>query len=80
MTIPTLVPEWLSQARVPAWQPSPNALNTTFNGEYILAGINTSNQPVNDYFSAGSANKAAVDTAFFAHFGFAQKRSCGLGR
>lgn len=49
-----------------------SALNTTFNGEYVLAGINTANQPVNDYFSAGAANKASVDTAFFAHFGFAQ--------
>ena len=49
-----------------------STLNTTFNGEYVLAGINTANQPVNDYFAAGSANKAAVDTAFFAHFGFAQ--------
>lgn len=48
-----------------------SVLNTSQNGEYIFAGVNTDVQPINDY-KAGSANKAAFDQAFFDTFGFDQ--------
>lgn len=47
-------------------------LNGTASGQYTFAGIDTQNRPVTDYFAAGSANKQAIDDAFFATFGFAQ--------
>jgi flagellar hook-associated protein 3 FlgL len=47
-------------------------LNTAYNGEYIFAGINTDVQPIEDFQASGSANRAAFDAAFLAHFGFAQ--------
>ncbi|WP_157016381.1 flagellar hook-associated family protein [Mesorhizobium xinjiangense] len=46
-------------------------INTSFNGEYIFAGVNTDIKPLNDY-SAGSDSKADFDAAFQAEFGFAQ--------
>lgn len=49
-----------------------STVNATFNGDYIFSGINSANPALNDYFAAGATNKAAVDTAFFAQFGFAQ--------
>lgn len=49
-----------------------SGLNTTLNGDYIFAGTNTGNKPVTDYYAPGAANKAAVDTAFAATFGFPQ--------
>jgi flagellar hook-associated protein 3 FlgL len=49
------------------------ALNTTSTQEYIFAGINTGVAPIVDYFSnPPSANKLAVDQAFFTAFGFSQ--------
>jgi flagellar hook-associated protein 3 FlgL len=48
-----------------------SVLNTSQNGEYIFAGVNTDVQPINDY-KAGSANKAAFDQAFLDTFGFDQ--------
>ncbi|BCH30947.1 flagellin [Mesorhizobium sp. L-8-10] len=48
-----------------------SVLNTSQNGEYIFAGVNTDIQPIKDY-KAGSANKAAFDQAFFDTFGFDQ--------
>lgn len=49
-----------------------SVLNTSLNGEYIFAGVNTDVKPINDYGAAGSLNKTAFDAAFFGHFGFAQ--------
>jgi len=46
-------------------------LNTSVNGEYLFAGINTDTKPLAD-FSATSAAKIAFDTAFSNYFGFAQ--------
>ncbi|MFQ0815592.1 flagellar biosynthesis protein FlgL [Brucella anthropi] len=45
-------------------------LNTSYNGEYIFAGVNTDVKPVADY-TEGSAAQAAVRQAFQNHFGFA---------
>lgn len=53
-------------------------LNTSVNGQYIFAGINTGVQPVTNYFSAGSANSASVDSAFQAAFGFSQSSSSNV--
>jgi flagellar hook-associated protein 3 FlgL len=46
-------------------------LNTSFNGEYIFAGINTDVKPF-EGFDTGSPARTAFDAAFQAHFGFAQ--------
>jgi len=46
-------------------------LNTSLNGEYLFAGINTDVKPM-DGFAAGSPAKTAFDAAFLTHFGFAQ--------
>lgn len=48
------------------------AINTSSNGEYLFSGINSSKQPLDDYFGAGSSAKAAFDTTFLTHFGYAQ--------
>ena len=49
------------------------AVNTSFSGEYLFAGINSDVMPVADYLDdAGSAAKTAFDAAFLAHFGFDQ--------
>lgn len=48
-----------------------SVLNTSLNGEYLFAGINTDVQPINP-FGPGSPAKAALDAAFLGHFGFAQ--------
>ncbi|MGN6771161.1 MAG: flagellar hook-associated family protein [Rhizobiaceae bacterium] len=45
-------------------------LNTSVNGEYLFAGINTDVQPINDVSAAGSPAKQALDQAFQDHFGF----------
>lgn len=47
-------------------------LNNSAGGQYIFAGIDTQDKPVSDYFTAGAANKQAIDDAFLAAFGFAQ--------
>jgi len=50
-----------------------SSVNTSVNGEYLFAGINTDEQPLNDYFDpAGSAAKTSFDTAFQTEFGFAK--------
>jgi flagellar hook-associated protein 3 FlgL len=46
-------------------------LNTSFNGEYIFAGINTDVKPF-ESFGAGSPAKTAFDAAFQTHFGYSQ--------
>lgn len=47
-------------------------LNTTLNGDCIFAGTNTDTLPIANYYAAGAANKAAVDSAFLAAFGISQ--------
>jgi flagellar hook-associated protein 3 FlgL len=47
-------------------------LNTSQNGEYLFAGVNTGEKPFSDYSDPASAAKQAVADAFAAHFGFAQ--------
>lgn len=50
-----------------------STLNSTVNGQYLFAGINTDEAPLLDYFEAPtSAAKTATDAAFLAHFGFSQ--------
>lgn len=46
-------------------------LNTSVNGEYLFAGINTDTMPISD-FSAGTDARQAFDQAFASHFGFLQ--------
>jgi flagellar hook-associated protein 3 FlgL len=46
-------------------------LNTNLNGENLFAGVNTDILPINDFFATPSPARAAVETAFNTHFGFA---------
>lgn len=46
-------------------------LNKSSGGQYLFAGTNTKQKPVNDYI-AGSPAKTAVDAAFLGHFGRTQ--------
>lgn len=47
--------------------------NTSLNNAYLFAGVNTDAKPITDYYETPApANKAAVDAAFLAHFGFTQ--------
>lgn len=48
-----------------------STLNITMDGQYLFGGINTAVAPMDDY-TAGSANKTAIDAAFVAYFGFSQ--------
>lgn len=52
-----------------------SVLNSSVNGEFLFAGINTDVSPVNDFSDPASPNKAAFDAAFLAHFGFTQASS-----
>jgi flagellar hook-associated protein 3 FlgL len=56
-----------------------SVLNTSLNGEYIFAGVNTDVKPINDYGAEGAPNKAAFDAAFLAHFGFPQTNAAAEG-
>jgi flagellar hook-associated protein 3 FlgL len=47
-------------------------LNTTLSGSYLFGGINSSVQPITDYFGTSAANKAAVDSSFSTTFGMSQ--------
>jgi flagellar hook-associated protein 3 FlgL len=49
-----------------------SGLNTSVNGQYIFAGINTGTIPITDYYASGSPNQASVDSAFSSAFGFSQ--------
>ncbi|MET0575291.1 MAG: flagellar hook-associated family protein [Mesorhizobium sp.] len=49
-----------------------SVVNTTVNGQYIFAGINTDVKPLNDFNAPGSPSKAALDAAFQSYFGFTQ--------
>ncbi len=55
-------------------------VNSSFNGEYIFAGVNTDVKPLNEYTdSPPSASKAAFDAAFMAEFGFSQTDPAAQG-
>ena len=47
------------------------ALNVSYNGSFLFAGLDTQNAPIANY-TAGSTNKNAVDADFLAAFGFPQ--------
>ncbi len=47
-------------------------LNTNSGGDYLFAGTNSSVAPITDYYASGSANQAAVNSAFSSAFGFSQ--------
>jgi flagellar hook-associated protein 3 FlgL len=47
-----------------------DAANTSVNGEYIFAGINTDVKPMGDYVSDETGARTAFDTVFFTKFGF----------
>jgi flagellar hook-associated protein 3 FlgL len=47
------------------------ALNVSYNGSFLFAGLDTQNAPIANY-TAGSTSKNAVDADFLAAFGFAQ--------
>jgi flagellar hook-associated protein 3 FlgL len=47
-------------------------LNSTLSGEYLFAGINTNEEPLDDYSAPASPAKQAVANAFLARFGIAQ--------
>lgn len=49
-----------------------SVLNSSLNGEYLFAGINTDEAPINDFTDPASPNKAQFDTLFASHFGFPQ--------
>ena len=44
--------------------------NTSMDGEYLFAGINTDVKPLNDLQDPASSGKIAFDDAFFNRFGF----------
>jgi flagellar hook-associated protein 3 FlgL len=44
--------------------------NTSVNGEYVLAGINTDVKPLGDYMTDETGARTAFDTAFNGFFGF----------
>ncbi|HEY0145298.1 MAG TPA: flagellar hook-associated family protein [Methylovirgula sp.] len=47
-------------------------LNTNSGGNYLFGGTNSSVAPITDYYASGSANQAAVNSAFSSSFGFSQ--------
>lgn len=49
-----------------------DASNTSVNGEYVLAGINTDVKPIGDYKTDETGAKTLFDNAFVGYFGFAQ--------
>ena len=54
-------------------------VNTSYNGEYLFAGINTDVKPINGFLDPASPAKAAFDAAFLAHFGFTQNDPAAAG-
>jgi flagellar hook-associated protein 3 FlgL len=54
-----------------------DTLNTTLNGQYLFAGINTAVAPMTSY--PGSPAQTAIDTAFLAFFGFPQSNTTSVG-
>lgn len=56
-----------------------DAVNTSVNGEYVLAGINTDSKPMLDYMTDEGGAKTAFDTAFSGYFGMAQTDPATIG-
>jgi flagellar hook-associated protein 3 FlgL len=56
-----------------------DAANTSVNGEYVLAGINTDDKPMGSYLSDDTGAKTAFDTAFQGYFGFSQSDPAAAG-
>jgi flagellar hook-associated protein 3 FlgL len=56
-----------------------DAANTSVNGEYVLAGINTDVKPVGNYFTDEMGAKTAFDSAFQSYFGFVQTDAAAVG-
>jgi flagellar hook-associated protein 3 FlgL len=54
-----------------------DTMNTTLNGQYLFAGINTAVPPMSSY-AAGSPAQTAIDTAFQAFFGFPQSNTTSV--
>ena len=61
-----------------ALQSMASILNTSVNGEYLFAGINTDMKPMGG-FEAGSSARTAFDTAFSTYFGFSQNDPAAAG-
>lgn len=49
-----------------------SSLNTSVNGQYLFAGINTDVKPIADFTDPASPGKVAFDNAFQTYFGFSQ--------
>jgi flagellar hook-associated protein 3 FlgL len=49
-----------------------DAANTSVNGEYVLAGVNTDQKPMGDYLSDETGARTAFSTEFQNFFGFSQ--------
>lgn len=47
-----------------------DAANTSVNGEYIFAGIDTDVKPMGDYMTDETGARTAFETTFFGYFGF----------
>lgn len=64
--------EVLQQSGRAALETLTGVLNSSHNGEYIFAGINTDVQPITDFYAENAQNKAAFDEAFLGFFGHSQ--------
>ncbi len=65
-------PETLIQAAQSGMQTLQDQLNTSLDGQYLFAGINSDVKPMEDFFgSPPSTGQQAVTDAFVAKFGFA---------
>ena len=49
-----------------------DAANTSVNGEYLFAGIDTDVKPMGDYMTDETGARTAFNTAFTSYFGFAK--------
>jgi flagellar hook-associated protein 3 FlgL len=56
-----------------------SSLNTSINGQYLFAGINTDVKPIADFSDASSPARIAFDTAFQTYFGFSQTDAAASG-
>lgn len=65
-------PEILREEADRALESLTSLANTSFNGDYLFAGINTDIKPLNDFSDPDSPNREAFDDAFQDHFGFAR--------
>ncbi|MBX9741567.1 MAG: flagellar hook-associated family protein [Beijerinckiaceae bacterium] len=63
----------IKQSATDALKSMNDKLNTSYNGQFLFAGVNTDVLPVSsDPGAATATGKLAVDAAFLAEFGFAQ--------